>query len=101
MVDPTAEPVAHHTPVLVPLHWQESVKAGLDQGIALSVLKPVQVGKAVTCCHPMVIYAKKNGQPCCTADFQALSCHATRETYHTQSPFHQARSVPSNTKKTV
>ena len=48
MVDPTAEPVAHHTPVLVPLHWhQQSVKAGLDQDIALSVLKPVQVTVAL------------------------------------------------------
>ena len=28
MIDPDAEPVAHHTPVPVPLHWQEDVKAG-------------------------------------------------------------------------
>jgi hypothetical protein len=27
--------------------------------------------------------------------------HATRKTHHTQSPFHQARSIPSNTKKTI
>lgn len=31
MVDPDATPVAHHTPVPVPLHWQDDVKAGLDQ----------------------------------------------------------------------
>ena len=29
MVDTTATPVAHHTPVPVPLHWQDEVKAGL------------------------------------------------------------------------
>ncbi|CAB4012087.1 Hypothetical predicted protein [Paramuricea clavata] len=33
--------------------------------------------------------------------FQALNIHATRETHHTRSQFHQARSVPSNKKKTV
>ena len=36
-----------------------------------------------------------------TIDFQPLNIHATRETHHTQSPFHQARSVPPGKKKTV
>ena len=31
MVDPNAEPIAHHTPIPVPLHWQEDVKAGQAQ----------------------------------------------------------------------
>ena len=35
------------------------------------------------------------------ADFQTLNANASRETHHTTSPFHQARSVPSNKKKTV
>ena len=34
-------------------------------------------------------------------DFQALNHHATCETHHTRSPFHQARPVPHNTKKIV
>ena len=101
MVDPNAEPVAHHTPIPVPLHWQEEVKAGLDQDVALGVLEPVPVGEPVTWCHRMVICAKKNGKPRRTVDFQALNLHATRETHHTQSPFHQARSVPHDKKKTV
>ena len=46
----------------------------------------------------MVICAKKNGTPRRTIDFQP---HATRETHHTQSPFHQARSIPQGKKKTV
>ncbi len=37
MVDPIAEPTAHHTPIPVPLHWQSQVKAGLDQDVALSL----------------------------------------------------------------
>ena len=101
MIDKNAEPVAHHTPIPVPLHWQDKVKAGLDQDVALGVIEPVPVGEPVTWCHRMVICAKKNGQPRRTVDFQALNLHATRETHHTQSPFHQARSIPSNKKKTV
>ena len=49
----------------------------------------------------MVICAKKNGKPRRTVDFQALNKHALRETHHTQSPFHQARQVPSGKCKTV
>ena len=49
----------------------------------------------------MVICAKKNGKPRRTVDFQPLNKFAARETHHTPSPFHQARSVPCNKKKTV
>ena len=101
MVDPEVEPVAHHTPVPVPLHWQDQVKAGLDQDVALGVIEPVPVGEPVTWCHRMVVCAKKNGKPRRTVDFQALNVHAARETHHTQSPFHQASSIPSGKKKTV
>ena len=34
-------------------------------------------------------------------DFQPLNAHATRETHHTRSPYHQARSVPKMMKKSV
>ncbi len=101
MIDQNAEPVAYHTPIPAPLHWQDMVKAGLDQDVALGVIEPVPVGEPVTWWHRMVICAKKNGQPRRTVDFQPLNLHATRETHHTQSPFHQARSVPSNKKKTI
>ena len=101
MVDPQAEPVAHHTPIPVPIHWQDAVKAGLDQDVRLGVIEPVPVGEPVTWCHRMVICAKKNGEPQRTVDFQALNAHATRETHHTPSPFHQARSVPHGKRKTV
>ena len=101
MVDPNATPVAHHTPVPVPLHWQDEVKAGLDQDVRLGVIEPVPIGEPVTWCHRMVVCTKKTGKPRRTVDFQALNVHAIRETHHTQSPFHQARSVPHDTKKTV
>ena len=101
MIDSNAKPVAVHTPIPVPLHWQEEVKAGLEQDIRLGVIEPVPIGEPVSWCHRMVICAKKNGKPRRTVDLQALNAHATRETHHTQSPFHQARAVPSNKKKSV
>ena len=101
MVDPEAKPTAHHTPIPVPIHWQDEVKADLDRDVRLGVLEPVPVGTPVTWCSKMVVAAKKSGKPRRTVDFQALNRHALRETHHTQSPFHQARSVPPNTYKTV
>ena len=101
MIDKSATPVAYHTPIPVPVHWQEDVKAGLDQDCRLGVIEPVPIGEPVTWCHKMVICAKKSGKPRRTVDMQPLNRHATRETHHTQSPFHQARIVPPNTRKTV
>lgn len=101
MINPKAEPIAYHSLIPVPIHWQEEVKAGLDRDVCLGVIEPVPVGEPVTWCHRMVICAKKNGKPRRTIDFQPLNTYATRETHHTQSPFHQARSVPPNTKKTI
>ena len=100
-VDPDAKPVASHSPIPVPVHWQEKVKADLDRDVRLGVIEPVPVGEPVTWCHRMVICSKKNGEPRRTVDFQPLNAHATRETHHTPSPFHQVRSVPENVKKTV
>ena len=101
MIDPKAKPTAYHSPIPIPIHWQDDVKAGLDRDVRLGVLEPIPVGEPVTWCHRMVICAKKNGQPRRAIDFQPLNSHATRETHHTQSPFHQARSVPHGKKKTV
>ena len=101
MTDPHANPTTHHSPIPVPLHWQDDVKAGLDRDVRLGVLEPVPIEEPVTWCHRMVICAKKNDTPRRTIDFQPLNIHATRETHHTQSPFHQARSVPQGKKKTV
>ena len=101
MVDPEATPVAIHSPIPVPIHWQDEVKAGLDRDVSLGVIEPVPVGEPVTWCHRMVVCKKKNGQPRRTVDLQALNVHCKRETHHTPSPFHQAMSVPSGKKKSV
>ena len=94
MIDPKATPTVYHSPIPIPIHWQDDVKAGLDRDVRLGVLEPIPVGEPVTWCHRMVICAKKNGKPRRTIDFQSLNSYATREIHHTQSPFHQARSVP-------
>lgn len=101
MIDETAEPIAHHTPINVPVHWMDSVKQGLDQDVRLGVIEPVPVGDPVTWCSRMVVCAKKNGKPRRTIDFQSLNQHAKRETHHTVSPYLQARSVPANKLKSV
>ena len=106
MIDPNATPVAHHSPIPVPLHWQDAIKASLDRDVRLGVLEPVPIGEPVTWCHRMVICAKQNGTPRRTIDFQPLNRHGTRETHHTQSPTRQDRSLkgrikPSSTHGTV
>ena len=72
VINPNADPVAFHTPVPVPLHWQDDAKAGLNQDVCLWVIKPVPIKDSVTWCHRMVIYPKKNGKLRRTADFQPL-----------------------------
>ena len=101
MVDPNAIPVAHHKAIPVPIHFKDKVKEDLDRDVRLDVIEPVPTGTPTTWCHKMVVCAKQNGDPRRTIDFQALNKHACRETHHTSSPFHLARSVPPNTKKTT
>lgn len=100
-VNKDATPVAHHTPIPVAIHWQDKVKEGLDRDIKLGVIEQVSEGTPVTWCSRMVIAAKKSGEPRRTVDFQALNRHAVRETHHTPSPSHLARSIPPNTYKTT
>ena len=101
MVDKEATPSACHKAIPVPLHWMERVKADIDRDVQLGVIEPVPIGDPVTWCHRMVVTAKKNGEPRRTVDLQSLNGHATSETNYTSSPFHQARTVPHGTKKTV
>ena len=95
------KPVASHSPIPVPIHWQKSVKAGLDRDEAIGVIEKVPPGTPTTWCHKMVVVAKKDNTPRRTVNFQPLNQYSSRQTHHTMSPFHQATSVPQNTKKTV
>ena len=98
-IKPDAIPVAIHTPIPVPLHWQDEVKASLDRDVRLGVLEPVPVGEPIIWCHRMVTCKKKKGKLRRTVDLQALNAYSTRETHYTQSPFHRATLIPANKKK--
>ena len=100
MVNLGVTTVPYSTPIPVQRHWQQDVKAGLDHDVALAVLEPLPIGELVTWSHRMVVCAKKNGQSFQTVDLQALNQHATRETHHIESPFHQACLVHKTKKKT-
>ena len=101
MIDPQATPHAIHKPIPIPVHWQDDVYAGIERDCRLCVLEPVPVGTPVTWCHRMVICSKRSGKPRRTVNMQSLNDHAIRETHHTESPFHLARSVPQNTYKST
>ena len=46
--DPDVTPTAIYTPSVVPCHWVNDVKAGLDRDVRLGVLERVPVNEAVT-----------------------------------------------------
>ena len=89
-IDPDAEPVAHHSPIPVPVHWQDKVKADLDRDVHLGVIEPVPVGEPITWCHRMVVCSKKNGEPRRTVDLSASQCPC-----YSRDPSHPI-SVPSS-----
>ena len=96
-----ARPVASHTPIPVPLHWQKAVKAQLDRDERLGVIERVPSGTDTTWCHRMVIVPKKDQTPRRTINFQPLNAVAHRQTHHTPPPFQQVSAVPAGTFKTV
>ena len=98
-IDPNATPVAHHRARPVPAHFQGKVKAGLDMDCRLKVIRPVPPNTFTKYCHSMVVAAKGDGEPRRAVDFQELNKYASRDTHHTPSPFHLARSIPHNVKK--
>ena len=100
-VDPDATPTAVKSPVPVPLHWQEIVKQQLEDDVNLGVLEKVPIGEPSRWCHRMVLARKADGTPRRTVDLSPLNTHCLREVHHVKSPFHQAKTVPPNTWKSV
>ena len=86
---------------LIPVTMQMHAADNKSINILGATLLRVPATDATGWCHRMVICAKKNSKPRRTVDFQPLNMHAKRETHHTPSPFHQARSVPHGKKKTI
>ena len=100
-VDPTVRPTAVHTPAIIPLHWQESVKAGLDRDVRLGVLERVPLNTPVQWQSRMVVVAKQDGSPRRTVDYQAVNDCSPRQTHHTSSPWHTVSSIPEGKRKTT
>ena len=46
IIVPHATPTAHHSPIRVPLHWRNEVKAGLDCDVKLGGIEPVPIGES-------------------------------------------------------
>jgi len=100
-VDPEATPSAVHTPAPIPIHWRNIVKNQLDEDVRLGVIEKVEPNTPNTWCHRAIWTRKPDGSPRRVVDFQALNKHCIRDTHHTVSPFHQARSIPPCTYRTV
>lgn len=100
-VDPSAKPVAVHTPASIPLHWQDKVHEDLLRDEALGILEKVPHGEATQWCHRMVITRKHNGSPRRTVDLSPLNKFCQRETFSSEAPFKLARRVQRETWKTV
>ena len=98
-VDPHAKPVAVHRPALVPLHWQDAVKKGLDRDIQLGVLERVPVNTPARWQSRMVVVAKHDGSPRRTVDYKNLNQNAPRQTHHTASPWQLVSTVPEGAYK--
>ena len=100
-IEKGVHPKACHTPVHIPIHWQEQVHADLLRDEALGVIERVPYGEPVDWCHRMVISRKHDGSPRRTVDLSPLNRYCKRETYSSESPFQITRRVPGNTWKTV
>ena len=50
-VDPDAKPVAYHTPLMVPIHWQDEAEQRLKDGCSSGTFEKPPTGESVTWCH--------------------------------------------------
>ena len=98
---PGSTPHACHTPVPVPRHLEDAVRAQLDEDVRRGAIEPVSAGEPTGWCARMVVVAKKSGQPRCTVDYQRLNASCRRETHHTPAPFDMVSAVPKHFFKTV
>ena len=99
--DENARPKAIHTPSIVPLHWKNAVKEGLDRDERLGVIERVPVNSPVGWCSRMVVTSKADGSPRRVVDFTELNKHTPRQTHHTASPWTIVSSIPPNKVKSV
>ena len=96
-----AKPYARRKAASIPIHFQDQVYKDLLRDEALGVIERVPYGETPLWCHPLVITRKHDGSPRRTVDLSRLNKYCERETHNSESPFHTARRVPSESWKTV
>ena len=96
-----AIPYAIHTPIPIPLHWEDAVEKDLMKDVALGIIERVASTIPNIWCARMVVVPRKDGSPRRTIDFQKLNAATIRHTHHTPSPFQQVIKVPAGMFKSV
>ena len=99
--DGAVQPAYVTTPIPVPHHWKEKVKADLDRDIRLGIIEKVPQGNMSQWCSRMVVVPKANGKPRRTVDLQKLNEATVREVHHTPSPINLVSTIPAGKVKTV
>ena len=94
-----ATPVAAHTPIPIPHHWEVQIKHQLDEDVEKGILRKVLPGTPVDWCMRMVCVPKPDGTPRRTVDFQPLNRFCKRETHLSPTPFEAVSSIPPHTYK--
>ena len=74
-------PYAVHTPIPIPHHWKERVKADIDRDTRLGIIEPIPQGIITLWCVRMVVTPKKNGDPRRMVYLQKLNKAASRKPF--------------------
>ena len=91
-LDDDAQPFAIYTPRLIPLAYQDPVKAHLDSMVVQGVIAPAGDDPSPWC-HSMVVVAKANGGVRITTDLSRLNTQISRPAYPSPTPFAATRRV--------
>ena len=92
-----AQPFAIYTPRLIPLAYQDPVKAQLDSMVAQGIIAPSDDDPSPWC-HPMVVVPKANGGVRITTDLSKLNSQVSRPAHPSPTPFAAIRRVPPRAK---
>lgn len=100
-VDPTAAPMAVHTPAPIPIHWHKEIETQPNIDVNLGVIGKAEPNAPSNWCHRAIWTRKPDESPRRVVDFQTLNCHCLRDSHHTIRPFQQARAIPPGTFRLV
>lgn len=92
-----AQPFAVHTPRVIPLAFQDAVKAELDSMVTQGVITPMD-DEPSEWCHPLVAVPKPNGGVRITTDLSKLNAQVARPAHPSPTPFQAIRSISPQAK---